>query len=146
MFRSSPRVVLPRVSPRVARLLLALLVVHGFSGPFPACLFFHGHLARVSSSLQFTPLGLKANGVDDHCKRRRSGHRIDNLLSTLNVKDLQKKSYDVHAAFKHTTHCTSSHGLPNIPSKTACQASQLKLVIRILNIHVHAGVPTHSNS
>ena len=28
------------------------------------------------------PLGLKASDVHDHCKRRRSGHRISNLLNT----------------------------------------------------------------
>ena len=74
-------------------------------------LFLHGHLARVSSSLQFTPLGLKASGVHNHCKRRRNGHRINNLLNTLNVKDLQNVTTCI---LPSSTHCTSSHGLPNI--------------------------------
>ena len=57
------------------------------------------------------PLGLKASGVHDHCKRRRSGHRKSNLLNTLNVKDLQNVTMCI---LPSSTHCTSSHGLPNI--------------------------------
>ena len=124
MFRSSPRVVLPRVSPRVARLLLALLFfVHGFSGPFPGC-FVHGFSGPFPGCFSFFTaiwlvfhpptihtLGLKASGVHDHCKRRRSGHRKSNLLNTLNVKDLQNVTMCI---LPSSTHCTSSHGLPNI--------------------------------
>ena len=35
------------------------------------------------------PLGLKASGFHDHCKRRCCRHRINNLLNTLDVKGSQ---------------------------------------------------------
>ena len=35
------------------------------------------------------PLGLKASVVHDHCKRCRCGHRMNNLLKTLDVKGSQ---------------------------------------------------------
>ena len=116
---------------------IALSFVHGLSGPFPGCyasrvlgslpwlfLFLHGHLARVSSNLQFIhPLGLKASGIHDHCKRRRGEHRISNLLNTLNVKDLQN-CYDVHSAFKHTLHFVTR--LAKHFDTTVCQLFRLK--------------------
>ena len=111
MFRSSPRGVLPSVSPRVARLLLALLFfVLGFSGPFPGC-FVHGFSGPFPGCFSFFTDIWKASGVHDHCKRRRSGHRKSNLLNTLNVKDLQNVTMCI---LPSSTHCTSSHGLPNI--------------------------------
>ena len=104
------------------RLLSALLFfVHGFSGPGPWLFCFTGsRVPSLAVSLSSRPffscfiqptihtLGLKTSCVHNHCKRRRCGHRISNLLNTLNVKGLQNV-YDVHSAFGSTS-CTSSHG------------------------------------
>ena len=116
------------------RLLLALLFfVHGFSGPFPGCLlmgfsgpnpclclFLHGHLARVSTSLQFTTLGLNACVVHDHCERRCCGHRRSNLLKILDVKG---SHYVTMCILPSSTNCTSSHGLPNSPAQRLAKQS-----------------------
>ena len=41
---------------RVLGSLSWLFLLHWFSGSFPGCFFLHGHLARVSTNLQFPPL------------------------------------------------------------------------------------------
>ena len=107
------------------RLLLAsLFFVHGFSGPGPwLFLSLHGHVARVSTSLQFTPLGLKASVVHDHCKRRCCGHRISNLLNTLDVKGLQ---YVTMCILPSSINCTFVTRLAKHSVSTACQAARLK--------------------
>ena len=117
MFRS-PRVVLSRVFLRVS-LACCWLCSSLFTGsrvPSLAVSLLHGQFG--SCFIQLTihqptihPLGLKASGVHDHCKKRRSEHRISNLLNTLNVKDLQNVSMCI---LPSSTHCTSSHGLPNM--------------------------------
>ena len=141
MFRSSPRVVLPRValstSPAVSTALLCsrvlgslpwLFLLHGFSGPFPGCFCFMGSrvpsLAVPLSSRPFGTcfnqptshtFGLKASVVHDHCKRRCCGHRTSNLLKTHPVSRIAIR-YDVHSAFKHKLHLRH----------TACQTFRLK--------------------
>ena len=74
------------------------------------------------------PLGLKASVVHDYCKRRCCGHRISNLLNTLDNKGSQYPPFRRALCFrKHKRH----------------------LVTRIVNIHtlafMCAGVPTFSN-
>ena len=139
MFRSSPRVSFPRVALQKLRLLLALLFfVHGFWGPGPWLLCFTGSrvpsLAVSLSSRPFGtcfnqptmhPLGLIASVVHDHCTRRRGGHRINNLLKTLDVKGSQ------HPPLRRAL-CLRKH--------------KLHLVTRLVDIHtlelMCAGVPT----
>ena len=62
------------------------------------------------------PLGLKASGVHDHCKRRRGEHRINNLLNTLHVKDLLKMLRCAFCLQAHTANFVSN-GLPSIPAQ-----------------------------
>ena len=142
MFRSSPRVSFPRVALQKLRLLLALLFfVHGFWGPGPWLFCFTGSrvpsLAVSLSSRPFGtcfnqptshPLGLKASVVHDHCKRRRSGHRINNLLNTLDAKGSQ---------------------YPPLRRALCFRKHKLHLVTRIVDIHtlalMCAAVPTLSN-
>ena len=89
-----------------------------FSRPFGSCF-----IQPTIHQPTIHPLGLKASGVHDHCKRRRSEHRISNLLNTLNVKELQK-CYDVHSAFKHTLHFVTR--LATHVDTTVCQTFRLK--------------------
>ena len=74
------------------------------------------------------PLGLKASVVHDHCKRRRSGHRTNNLLKTLDVKGSQ---------------------YPPVRRALCLRKHKLHLVTRLVDIHtlalMCAGVPTLSN-
>ena len=121
VFRSSPRVSFPRVALQKLRLLLALLFfVQVFWGPGPWLFCFTGSrvpsLAVSLSSRPFGtcfnqptihPLGLKASVVHDHCKRRCCGHRISNLLNTLDVKGSQYVTMcilpsEAQAAPRHT--------------------------------------------
>ena len=65
-------------------------------------------------------LGLKASVVHDHCKRRRCGHRISNLLKTLDVKGSQ---YVTTCILPSSTNCTSSHGSPSSPTQRLAKHS-----------------------
>ena len=74
------------------------------------------------------PLGLKASVAHDDCKRHRCGHRIKNLLKTVDVKGSQ---------------------YPPLRRALCFRKHKLHLVTRIVNIHtlafMCAGVPTFSN-
>ena len=127
------------------RLLLALpFFVHGFWGPGPWLFCFtSSRVPSLAVSLSsrpsgtcfnqptIHPLGLKASIVHDHCKRRCCGHRISNLLKTLDVKGSQ---YVTMCILPSRTNCTSSHGSPSSQAQrlakhsvsTACQATRLK--------------------
>ena len=74
------------------------------------------------------PLGLKASDVHDHCKRRCCGHRINNLLNTLDVKGSQ---------------------YPPLRRALCFRKHKLHLITRLDHIHslalMCAGVPPLSN-
>ena len=96
----------------------------GSGVPVPGCFCFTGsRVPSLAVSLSSRPfgtcfnqptshtLGLKASVVHDHCKRRCYGHRISNLLKTLDVKGSQ---FVAMCILPSSTNCTSSHGSPNI--------------------------------
>ena len=136
MFRSSPRVILPRValqtSPAVG---IALLCSRVLGSRSLAVLFTGSRVPFLIVSLSsrpfgtcfiqptIHPLGLKASGVHDHSKRRCCGHRISNLLNTLDVKGLQ---YVTLCILPSSINCTFVTRLAKHSVSTACQAVRLK--------------------
>ena len=79
VFRSSPRVSLPRVALKNFACCWLCSFLHGFWGPIHGCLSFFTSIWYVSTSQLLTTwlgvsLRLKASAVHDRCTRRRSGH------------------------------------------------------------------------
>ena len=86
--------------------------VHGFSGPFTGCSSFFTAIWHVFHPAYNLPLGLKACVVHDRFIRRRSEHRINNLLNTLTSDEPPR--HDRHACGR--PHTLALAGVPTICS------------------------------